>query len=235
MPSRGWKKDQQESNLATVMSSQGVSIESLLFPKSTINKLIKHVLQSESPDANPMIMSKDSQVVIQRSCVLFINYIYHTAKQVANTSGRKVVKPEDIIAALKEVEFDGFEPVLWEELDKFKARKKLKKQEREARAVEAIETKPEDDANKRVKTTGEKSAIEDVTIGGESDDNHDEEMPDEEEQGQEEDEESDEEQPGQPGSQIQRELKELAGESDEAESGSDSEDDTKEEDDDEEQ
>ncbi|QOU20252.1 hypothetical protein BRETT_004906 [Brettanomyces bruxellensis] len=130
MPAKGWRKDEQESNMETAIANQGISIDSILFPKSTINKLAKKTLADESGDQNPMILAKDSQTVIQRSAVVFINYIYHNAKQYIKAKGRKVVNADDIILALQTANFNSFVPVLQEELEKFNRRKELKQKEK---------------------------------------------------------------------------------------------------------
>ncbi|KAF6013388.1 hypothetical protein HII12_002104 [Brettanomyces bruxellensis] len=130
MPAKGWRKDEQESNMETAIANQGISIDSILFPKSTINKLAKKTLADESGDQNPMILAKDSQTVIQRSAVVFINYIYHNAKQYIKAKGRKVVNADDIILAIQTANFNSFVPVLQEELEKFNRRKELKQKEK---------------------------------------------------------------------------------------------------------
>lgn len=141
MPAKGWRKDEQESNLETAMSNQKVSLDSILFPRLTVNKLAKKALQEDSNGENPMILAKESQVVIQRSAVVFVNYIYHTAKQSVKARGRKVVKAEDIIQAMKTTYFDSFVPILEQELDKFNRRKELKKQEKQAANAKKEEAK----------------------------------------------------------------------------------------------
>ncbi|QPG74276.1 hypothetical protein FOA43_001601 [Brettanomyces nanus] len=236
MPAKGWRKDEQESNLETVMANQKVSIDSILFPKSTVNKLAKQVLQKESPDANPMILSKDSQTVIQRSSVVFINYIYHTAKQDIKLKGRKVVNAEDIINAMETTNFNSFFPILHEELDKFNMRKELKKREKsdkqktaKAKADEEVEVITDeedvnDNTNKRIKLNDSRDestmseGVSEETIDESKNDGeleqHDEEVEQEEEEEVEEDpEDSDDEENRSPvvngTQQMEREQKEL--------------------------
>ncbi len=145
MPAKGWRKDEQESNMETAIANQGISIDSILFPKATINKLAKKTLMDESGDANPMILAKDSQTVIQRSTVVFINYIYHNAKQYIKAKGRKVVNADDIILAIQTANFNSFVPVLQEELEKFNRRKELKQKEKMYKKQAKLATEPEKD------------------------------------------------------------------------------------------
>lgn len=124
MPAKGWRKDEQESNLDTAIANEGQSIDNYLFPKATLNKLSKQVLTLDNEN---FIMAKDTQTVIQRSSVLFINYIYHTAKQLVKMKNRKVVNSDDIINALNILGFNNFELILNNELDKFNSKKEAKK------------------------------------------------------------------------------------------------------------
>lgn len=129
MPARGWRKDDKDSNLDTLMANDTGNIDQYLFPKSTLNKLAKQILQQTND--HPMLLAKDSQVVIQRASLLFVNFIYHHAKQIVKTGGRKVVNADDILKALSEVGFQDFIPVLNEELDKFVKKKEDKKLEKQ--------------------------------------------------------------------------------------------------------
>lgn len=131
MPAKGWRKDEQESNFDTVLLNENLSIDSFLFPKSTINKLSKQSLTEidANGDGKPVnyLVAKDSQTVIQRSSVLFINFIYHHAKQLVKLQNRKVVNAEDILNALTQVGFSDFLPKLNDDLQKFNDKKEAKK------------------------------------------------------------------------------------------------------------
>ncbi|GMM30845.1 DNA polymerase epsilon noncatalytic subunit [Martiniozyma asiatica (nom. inval.)] len=149
MPAKGWRKDERETNFDTVLSNANMSIDSFLFPRATINKLAKQILAQTSQ--HPMLLAKDSQIVIQRGAVMFVNFIYHHAKQLVKQGGRKVVNAEDVIKALGEVGFSDFVPVLNDELEKFvkiKENKKLMKQQAKKSEIidEDIET-----SNKRMR------------------------------------------------------------------------------------
>lgn len=129
MPAKGWRKDDKDSNLDTLVANDSGNIDQFLFPKSTLNKLAKQILQQTND--HPMIMAKDSQIVIQRGALLFVNFIYHHAKQIVKADGRKVVNADDILKALSEVGFQDFMPVLNDELDKFVKKKEDKKLEKQ--------------------------------------------------------------------------------------------------------
>ncbi|VEU23058.1 DEKNAAC104125 [Brettanomyces naardenensis] len=231
MPAKGWRKDEQESNLETAMANQKVSIDSILFPKATLNKLVRQVLEQESPDANPMILAKESQTVIQRASVVFINYIYHNAKQYIKAKGRKVVNAEDIITAMETTNFNSFVPVLREELESFNKRKEIKKRDKlnkqNVKVDESIDDEEVANANdnKRLKLDGDGADESEETIeerdeekDGEKDDEDDGENGENEEQGvdgDDDDDEEEEEEPPLSGTQrMELEQKELEGEND---------------------
>ncbi|KAG0682246.1 hypothetical protein C6P40_000266 [Pichia californica] len=125
MPAKGWRKDEQESNFDTVLLNEHLSIDNFLFPKSTINKISKQALQKQF-NSN-FLLAKDTQIIIQRSSILFINFIYHHAKQIVKFQNRKVVNSDDIINALIQVGFNNFIDLINIELDKFNKRKESKK------------------------------------------------------------------------------------------------------------
>jgi DNA polymerase epsilon subunit 3 len=126
MPAKGWRKDEQESNFDTVLLNEQLSIDNFLFPKSTTNKLSKQALYDSNNQSN-FLLAKDTQTVIQRSSILFINFIYHHAKQLVKLQNRKIVNADDILNALTQVGFADFIPNLNIELEKFNEKKEAKK------------------------------------------------------------------------------------------------------------
>lgn len=133
MPAKGWRKDEQESNLDTILLNENLSIDNFVFPKSIITKICKSVINSN--DGEKYLLAKDTQIIIQRASILFINFIYHHAKQLVKANNRKIVNADDIINALSIVGFSNFKFLLDNELDAFNKRKEAKKMEK-ARAKE---------------------------------------------------------------------------------------------------
>ena len=133
MPAKGWRKDEQESNLDTILLNENLSIDNFVFPKSIITKICKSVINSN--DGEKYLLAKDTQIIIQRASILFINFIYHHAKQLVKANNRKIVNADDIINALSIVGFSNFKFLLDNELDAFNERKEAKKLEK-ARAKE---------------------------------------------------------------------------------------------------
>lgn len=126
MPAKGWRKDEQETNIDTVMHNENLSIDAFAFPKSIINKLSKQALAEADPNSR-FLFAKDSQTIIQRACILYINFIYHHAKQLVKKQNRKVVNADDVINALAQVGFQEFEGILRNELASFERKKEAKK------------------------------------------------------------------------------------------------------------
>ncbi|KAG7698283.1 hypothetical protein KL948_001854 [Ogataea haglerorum] len=156
MPAKGWKKDGDDSNFETAADNEKVSIESMLFPKATVHKVAKQVLSQSETN---MILAKESQTVLQRGSVLFVNYVYHHAKQVAKEQGRKVVNANDVLAGLERAQFGGFVPALSEELEKFHLRKEYKKKKKDEINEPDDEHKNE---SKRAKLDVDEAMAEDV-------------------------------------------------------------------------
>lgn len=237
MPAKGWRKDDKESNLDTLVENDAGTIDQFLFPKSTLNKLAKQILQQTND--HPMLLAKDSQMVIQRGSLLFVNFIYHHAKQIVKTAGRKVVNADDILKALSEVGFQDFIPVLNDELDKFvkrKGEKKLEKQNQLNKQQRLDDFDPDDtdeisqEPNKKMKLVNIMNEESQITSLGSSpgltSDQTELEQEEEEEEGEEDELEEEEvdddddddeleenENDGQIAglSQLQKEQKELAG------------------------
>lgn len=128
MPAKGWRKDEQESNLDTILLNENLSIDNFVFPKSIITKICKSVINSN--DGEKYLLAKDTQIIIQRASILFINFIYHHAKQLVKANNRKIVNADDIINALSIVGFSNFKFLLDNELDAFNERKEAKKMEK---------------------------------------------------------------------------------------------------------
>lgn len=110
-----------------------ISIEDILFPKATVNKLARAIL----PEGG--LISKDSSTALQRSSTVFVSYLLVHARQHAKQFDRKTIGPQDIINALEKAEFSSFIPSVSEELDSFQARKDAqKKKKREEKLAQAL-------------------------------------------------------------------------------------------------
>lgn len=106
MPPKGWKKNQEPSLLHQEVDL--VSIDDILFPRATISKSIRAILDAD--DNNKMTLSKDSLIAIQRAATVFVSHLLFHARQFAKHSNRKNVYASDILAGLEYAGFAGFTP-----------------------------------------------------------------------------------------------------------------------------
>lgn len=108
-------------------------------PKSSINKvltaavnLIFFIFKKGSSSFNSekqvpdFIISKEIRTAFKESAKLFISYLSATANDQATNAKRQTVSPEDVINAIKELEFDDFVKPLEETLEKYQSNKTKK-------------------------------------------------------------------------------------------------------------
>lgn len=107
MPPKGWRKNADSKTPQISKEVEAVSIDELLFPKSTIQKLTKNVT---APDN--MILAKDSLAAIQRAATVFVSHILFNAQVSAKSSDRKTISAQDVTAALERTDLSGFVPEL---------------------------------------------------------------------------------------------------------------------------
>ena len=126
MPPKGWKKNaEQNGGHLPHKERELVSIDEILFPRATLQKLAKSIIQDDDAQNN-MILAKDSLLALQRSSTVFVSYLLFYAKQIANETGRKTVNAQDMMGALERAEFGGFVPEIKEKLAAFETSSKTK-------------------------------------------------------------------------------------------------------------
>ncbi|KAF2771645.1 histone-fold-containing protein [Teratosphaeria nubilosa] len=106
-PTRQTKEKEKEKE------KDGLSIEDLTLPKSMVARLAKGVLP-----ANTQI-HKDALLALHKSATVFVNYIASQSSDNAQSSGKKTILPQDVLASLKDAEFENFLPRLEAELKKY--------------------------------------------------------------------------------------------------------------------
>ncbi|XPS97998.1 DNA-directed DNA polymerase [Ascochyta lentis] len=90
-----------------------LSVEDLNLPKSIVQRLAKGVLPPNTQ------IQKDALLAMSKGATVFVNYLTSAAAEEALRSGRKSVMPQDVFAAMKELEFDFMLPRLEAEVNKF--------------------------------------------------------------------------------------------------------------------
>ncbi|KXT12127.1 hypothetical protein AC579_7505, partial [Pseudocercospora musae] len=89
---------------------EGFSVDDLSLPKSMIIRLAKGVLP-----ANTQI-HKDALLSMHKSATVFVSYIASNSNDNAQAGGKKTISPQDVMAALKDAELEGFLPRVEAEL-----------------------------------------------------------------------------------------------------------------------
>ncbi|KAI3402388.2 DPB4 [Candida oxycetoniae] len=146
MPPKGWKKNGDPSTTQRQKELELVSIEDILFPRSTLQKLAKTILLDEQGQ-NSMILAKDSMLALQRSATVFVSYLLFHARPICKDTGRKTVTAQDMMGALERAEFSGFIPEIKQKLGSFEAIVKMKRQKKleEKRSLKEEEEEEEEE------------------------------------------------------------------------------------------
>jgi histone H3/H4 len=125
MPPKGWRKNADGQYPQPNKDSELVSIDDILFPRSTIQKLAKSILEGEN--GGNLIVAKDSVLAMQRSATVFVSHLLFYARQLSKADSRKVVSAQDIFNALEQTDFSGFLPEVKQKLAVFEANSAAKK------------------------------------------------------------------------------------------------------------
>ncbi|PGH14162.1 hypothetical protein AJ80_06031 [Polytolypa hystricis UAMH7299] len=88
-------------------ADSGLSVEDFLLPRSLVQRLAKGVLPPNTS------ISKDALLAITKAASVFVSYLSSHANE---ETEKKTVTPQDVLAALSEIEFDAFRPRLEREL-----------------------------------------------------------------------------------------------------------------------
>lgn len=162
MPPKGWRKNAEGKFPQNSKDLELVSIDDILFPKSTISKLAKNITNSENNDGN-MILAKDSLLALQRSATVFVSHLMFHARQVAKDADRKNVSAQDILQGLEKADLSGFLPEVKQKLAAYEQNVETKKKQK-------ADTKPvsseEGPAAKKLKDNDKHQ----VVLGAEDDD-----------------------------------------------------------------
>ncbi|PGG96373.1 hypothetical protein AJ79_09613 [Helicocarpus griseus UAMH5409] len=206
-------------------ADSGVNVEDYLLPRSLTQRLAKGVLPPNTS------IQKDALLAISKAATVFVSYLSSHANE---ETEKKTVTPQDVFAALSEIEFDAFLPRLERELAVYTeaaAQKRRGKKDRKAGAAAGEGSSKDDGAveggagepgAKRVKRDGEAQIVVGRGRPGEKVGDVEDEDQTEEEQEQEE-EEGEGEEEGEEGGEDEDEEEEE--EEEEAQGGGRGEDD----------
>ncbi|KAK6006509.1 hypothetical protein QM012_006919 [Aureobasidium pullulans] len=105
--------DEESPAPAARAAREGSSVEDLALPRTMISRLAKGVLPPNTS------IHKDALLALSKSCTVFVNFLASNSNEYAQLGGKKTIQPADVIAALKENEFEHFIPRLEAELKKY--------------------------------------------------------------------------------------------------------------------
>lgn len=125
MPPKGWRKNAEGQYPQPNKDSELVSIDDILFPKTTIQKLAKAILEDDN--GSNLLVAKDSVLAMQRAATVFVSHLLFYARQLSKVDSRKVVSAQDIFNALEQTDFAGFLPEVKQKLAIFEANTAAKK------------------------------------------------------------------------------------------------------------
>lgn len=156
MPPKGWRKNADGQYPEPPKEDTPVSIDDLLFSRSTIQKLAKLMINDNESN---MLMAKDALLALQRSATVFVSNVMFHARQISKEQDRKGINSQDIMGALERAEFTGFIPEVRDRLANFELaqaiRKAKKKEEKEENAANAATEGEDETTAKRQKDNSE--------------------------------------------------------------------------------
>lgn len=158
MPPKGWRKNRD--GLPPTANTELVSIDDILFPKTTVTRLAKNILGEDS-NGSGMLLAKDSQLALQRAATVFVSHMFHLARQAARDLSRLTINTHDIFQALERAQLAGFLPQIKLKLDIFE-NGIIKK--REEKAASATDTGDSEEPTKKLKANDELAIVRELEI-----------------------------------------------------------------------
>ncbi|SCV04403.1 LAMI_0H15852g1_1 [Lachancea mirantina] len=201
MAPKSRKEDAQNVGAGTgsAKDQENVSIDDLLFPKSTIMALAREAAtpgidENAESTGKKLILSKDAVTALQRSATVFVNHLLMYAREEAHSQDRKNCNVTDILEALVALGFVDIKPVVQEKVEAYQQMLNLRKaakvvttdRDQEMKDVDGAE-EDDDDENDEDEMEEEDDLAEEE--GEEVPENEEGEIHDEEEEDEEEEEE----------------------------------------------
>ena len=170
MPPKGWRKNTEGQYPQPNKDQDLVSIDEILFPRATVQKLAKNIMNASSDEgASNMILAKDSMTALQRSSTVFVSHLMFQARQISKDEGRKTINAQDIISALEKAEFSGFIPEVKQKLSVFESNIALKKKHKAEKKILKPENVDVSPLSKRLKDNDEQIIQRDNNVDMEDD------------------------------------------------------------------
>ncbi|WEW61637.1 histone H3/H4 domain-containing protein [Emydomyces testavorans] len=116
-------------------ADSGVNVEDFLLPRTLTQRLAKGVLPPNTS------IHRDALLAITKAATVFVSYLSSHANE---ETDKKTIAPQDVLSALKEIEFESFRPRLERELAVYTeaaVHKRRSKNEKQHRGKENVKDK----------------------------------------------------------------------------------------------
>ncbi|KAK2742598.1 hypothetical protein FQN57_005224 [Myotisia sp. PD_48] len=139
-------------NSTSVAQETGLSVEDILLPRSVITRLAKEMLPSGTG------VQRDAITAMVKAATVFASYLSSHANEVTD---KKTLTPQDVLAALSEVEFEAFRPRLEQHMKAYTELMENKRQQKKERKENPGKVK---EASEGTKEPGTKRRKRDINI-----------------------------------------------------------------------
>lgn len=138
LPQRRANHGENRASTSTTMAPNPAEFPSGKAPPSTIEfepplACVRRILKHSLPEATNV--GKDASTAFCRACGIFIIYLTACANDFARESKRQTITANDVLAAIKELEFGSFVPDMQACLDSYRQAEKSKKDAKAAAAA----------------------------------------------------------------------------------------------------
>lgn len=156
MPPKGWRKDSQGNypQQSFIKEQEKLTIDDLLFPKSTVLNLAKEVQMENDPNKK-LIITKDASLALQRSASVFVNHLLMFAREWAKDHDRKSCNVDDILVALEHTGHPGLKPIVQARVNEYQQMMAARKQAKLREMPNQTEATPEQEENNDAIIEGE--------------------------------------------------------------------------------
>lgn len=129
MPPKGWRKDAQGNYPTTsyIKEQENITIQDLLFPKSTIVNLAREVPQQSG---KKLLINKDGSLALQRGATVFVNHLLLFAREIAKSQDKKSCSVDDVLSALDHIGHSALKGPVRDKLDEYQAAVEQRKKEK---------------------------------------------------------------------------------------------------------
>jgi len=110
-------------------------------PLACVRRILKNALPSSTN------VGKDASAAFARACGIFVIYITACANDFARESRRQTITANDVLASVKELDFDEFSPHLEAFLDRHRAAEKSKRDAKAKAARAAAEALDDEESD----------------------------------------------------------------------------------------